>query len=217
MPNEFQQPFDKTTRSGADPELVAGVLGTGAQEEMDELVGKQEDPGDQTTSEGLELTADEAVATEQAEQAPIREKRRQQYIEWAEKFGKDAEWVNQEFVFELDGNVTSDGYLFLDDEGVSELPPNLVEAEKGVLLGSNKLVSLKGMPRIVGEFLDLAYNPLEFLMGLPKDIGGDLRLQGVPATEIPAGLNIGGVIELKENQTELIADCQAKGYSVKVK
>ena len=104
---------------------------------------------------------------------------------------------------------------------------------------SSHLTSLIGLPdKLMGD-LSLSHNQLENLDGISKEISGDLSLTGnnqltslevlrgvkigrdlslrdIPATEIPAGIEIRGVICLNASQTDLIADARAKWYQIEI-
>src|SRR3989339_1185562 len=47
---------------------------------------------------------------------------REQYIEWAESFGKDADWVDGTFEFQKDGTTVVEGDLVLERKGIKQLP-----------------------------------------------------------------------------------------------
>jgi len=87
---------------------------------------------------------------------------------------------------------------------------------------NNQIDSLYGLPDVIGGNLIIGGNPLGLhdpetvLEGLPKTINGNLNLVDIKATVIPDGLDIKNQIYLKRNQQDLIADCQAKGYDVKI-
>jgi len=109
----------------------------------------------------------------------------------------------------------------------------------GINLEYNKISSLDGIPDKVMGDLYLSNNQLENLDGISKEISGrlelddnnqltslealrgikigeDLSLKYIPATEIPAGIEIGGDIYIREYQTDLIADAKRKGYRVEI-
>jgi len=104
--------------------------------------------------------------------------------------------------------------LFLNVNQINSLEglPNYIG--RHLELQRNNITSLKGLPDEIKGDLDLGNNPLNSLEGLSRKIGIDLYLRGIPATIIPAGLDIAGVIYLNEDQTELAADAEAKGYTV---
>jgi len=213
MPKENKQPFTgDQLRNPNDTQLVDQVLGRKAAVEMEELIGQDKPPKTESTS--LNLSEDELGAVGEAEKTET-EKRRDEYVIWAEKIKKNEDWVDETFIFESDGKVRVEGDLNLSNTKILELPPALYKVEGLLNLSSNQITSLKNMPDTVGGFF-LNSDQITSLKGLPNTIGGDLILPNIPATSIPEGLAITGKIFLMENQTELIADCQAKGYTVVV-
>jgi len=87
-----------------------------------------------------------------------------------------------------------------------------------LVLDTNKLENLDGISKEISGKLELDDNnqltSLEALKGVK--IGGDLWLKSIPATTIPEGIRIGGVIYIREYQTDLIADAKRKGYRVRI-
>ncbi len=169
MPNEFQQPFDKTTRSSDDPELVAGVLGTRAREEMEELADGQEPTSEAHQTEGqFELSADERVDAAEAEK-PLDEWRRDKYYAWAKSIGEDEDWVDTTFIFEVDGKVRVEGDLKLIDRGISELPPGLYKVEGQLILNDNNFTKIENIPEAVTQ-LYLYGNQITKIENIPESV-----------------------------------------------
>ena len=106
MPQETpQQPFaGDQSRSTADTELVEGVLGEQAADEMTELAGDANKKGPVATSK-LKISATESDATRKIEQAASLKQRRQEYIEFVEDYGLSERWVDNNFKFNDDGTV----------------------------------------------------------------------------------------------------------------
>jgi len=113
------------------------------------------------------------------------------------------------------------------------------EVGRGIYLQNNKISSLAGLPKKLMGDLSLFNNQLENLNGISKEISGYLNLAGnnqltslealkgtkidgflvlfnIPATTIPAGIEIGGCVYISASQTDLIVDAQAKGYRIKI-
>ena len=111
------------------------------------------------------------------------------------------------------------------------------EVGRGIYLQNNKISSLAGLPKKLMGDLSLFNNQLENLNGISKEISGYLNLAGnnqltslealkgvkiggnlwlcdIPATTIPAGIEIGGDIYIREYQTTLSIDVKRKGYQV---
>ncbi len=237
MPQESVQPFSKDKqRSPDDATLVGQVSGPQAEADMRELLGQAEPSGpEQAMSEAeLGLSGNEQSAATEAEKTTA-EVRRDEYIIWAKAINKDKDWVDETFIFEKDGRVSVPGDLTLKESGITELPSsiymiggnfyayhngivsldcNLETVSGDIILGKNKLNSLKGLPEKMNGILSIEENPLDSLDDLPKFIGKDLWLVNIPATSIPAGLDIGGMVFISEKQKELIADAREKGYKV---
>jgi len=188
-----QQPFTgDQPRSSDDTQLVDQVLGREAAAEMEELLEQDKPPETEPTPLATEigLSEDELGAVGEAEKSEA-EKCRQEYYVWAKKIGKDNDWVDNVFTFNSDGTVIAEGDVNLRSLKIDTMLP--------------KLISIAG-------YLDLTNSQITSLKGLPNTIGGDLKLSEIPATSIPEGLHITGVIYVYSNQTKLIRDCKAKGY-----
>ncbi len=234
MPKETGQPFDKQPRSGADPELVEGVLGSGARADMEELVDGVVGSQEVSVDHELALAADELAAAAEAEKTR-EEKQRDEYIAWAVSFGENEGWVDQSFEFLPDGDAVLLGDLHIFSRGIGHLPKGMSEGEgkkfnarnnklttaegvpeglKDLVLAKNKLTSCEGIPNNYYEWLDLSNNPITDLSQLPKSVL-ILDLRRIQATSIPAGLNL-DEIRINENQRELIRDAKAKGYEVDI-
>ncbi len=222
MSQETGQTFDKTPRSADDPALVEQVLGPQEADEMRFLVdGRDSTSVSDRSGVGLELTSNEAKAIAEEEEAP--ERMNEKYVAWAKEFGKSKEWVDAMFIFKEGGVVATKNFLNLRRLDVKEFPPNLIEINGSLHLENTQITSFKNAPESVDGHLILATNADESLSritsleGCPRRISGDLWLYGVPVNSIPAGIELGGEVHLNKTQTELIVDCEAKGYSVVAK
>jgi len=107
--------------------------------------------------------------------------------------------------------------LYLYDNQITSLKglPDTVGGD--INLCNNKITSLEGLLSTVSGALDLSDNQITSLEGLSNTVSGNLYLNNIPATTIPEGLSIKGEIYLMSSQTELIADCRAKGYNINIK
>ncbi len=201
MPNETAKPFDKTTRSGADPELVAGVLGTRAREEMEELVDGQPKPSDQQEEGQFELSADELADYNEAGKS-LEEWRRDHYYEWAESIGEGNDWVDETFIFESDGKVMVEGNLDLRDRGISELPPGLYRVEGKLNLGYNNFTKIENIPEAVTE-LYMFENQISKVENIPESVKtlGLSHNQITKMENFPSSLK---KIDLRDNQISQI-------------
>ncbi len=175
MPQESIQPFDKTQRSGADPELVEGVLGSGAREDMEELVdGVQQETSQGDTGE-LELSELEAVRVgrSEKEKAPVDpETRKEQYQEWAKELGFISweTWPDKFFNFLENGWVELKVSGFFQDKGIESLPPSLKYMSGKILnLSGNNMSSFDSIP--FGRYkLIIEGNKLTSFVGRPGGV-----------------------------------------------
>jgi hypothetical protein len=131
------------------------------------------------------------------------------------------------------------GYFVCSYNNLSSLEGIPEEFGGGINLEYNRISSLIGLPnKVMGNFY-LSHNQLENLDGISREIFGNLNLAendkltslealrdtkirnnlellNILATEIPAGIEIGGFVIIRRFQTELIVDAQAKGYRVRI-
>jgi len=170
MPNEISQPFDQTQRDPRDERLVGQVLGPDVAAEMEALTSGQTKPDKtQEPSIGLEISEAEQAETEVVEQEVTAEQLRQQYVEWADDFGKDKKWVIETFIFEPDGKVRVEGNLDLSDTGISELPPGLYRVEGQLILNNNQITTIENIPDSVTE-LHLNNNQITTIENIPDSV-----------------------------------------------
>src|SRR3989339_597866 len=206
---------------------------------------------------------------------------KEDYIKWAESFGKDEAWVNETFKFQLDGTTVVEEDLLLRGTKIEQLPIGLIEVTGKLIVDNNPSLKLNGYPKRVGENFYCQLNDLSSLQGMPEEVRGfigfdksnlsslvglprkvtgglflsnnqlenldgisreifgnlelsdndklislealrdtkirnNLELLNIPATEIPAGIEIVGVIYIHEHQTALITDAKRKGYRVQI-
>ena len=110
------------------------------------------------------------------------------------------------------------GFIGFDKSNLSSLVGLPRKVTGGLFLSNNQLENLDGISREISGSLFLGYNKkltsLEALRGVK--IGQNLWLRNIPATTIPAGIEIRGDIYIHQEQRDLIVDAQAKGYQIKV-
>ena len=128
-------------------------------------------------------------------------------------------WCNESNLTSLQGMPKEvGGYISLVYNKISSLDGIPDKVIGNLYLSNNQLENLNGISREISGSLFLGYNKkltsLEALRGVK--IGGDLWLKSIPATTIPEGIRIGGVIYIREYQTDLIADAKRKGYRVRI-
>ncbi|KKR96733.1 MAG: hypothetical protein UU48_C0026G0003 [Candidatus Uhrbacteria bacterium GW2011_GWF2_41_16] len=108
------------------------------------------------------------------------------------------------------------GYISIENSNLNSLVGLPEKVNFHLDLSGNKFKPLEGLSKEIGRDLNLTYNyeldSLEVLRG--TKIGNNLNLCNIHATEIPEGIRIGGVIYIREYQTDLIADAKRKGYQV---
>jgi len=81
--------------------------------------------------------------------------------------------------------------------------------------GKNQLTSLEGAPQTVGRDFSCSNNQLTSLEGCPQTVGGNFFCYNNPLlTTFPAGIHIGGLVYISEDQLQLKADAESKGYEV---
>ncbi len=184
MTNETQQPFTPDQpRDPRDEELVGKVLGSKERADMKELTGDQpQATKTQDPSTNLKLSAKELAEEERILQETTPESMRKKFIEWAEDIGKNEEWVDKVFSFELDGKVKVDDIL-LTHIGISEIPPIFRHLNTiGLYLFSNQITRIGNIPTTVKD-LDLQNNQITTVENIPNSVTS-LTLKDNQITEI---------------------------------
>ena len=195
MTHELRNPFKDARPSPETPtdeQVVGGVLGAEAVRAMRELRGST---GRATGAEestdidvvDIKLTQAEQLAAREVEDGP-----RQEMIDWARTFGKDEEWVDEEFTFHADGTIESTKKdLDLRFLGVASIPKILhhVEGLEDLYLHGNKLTTIENLP----EGLRRAFlndNAISKLENLPPSLEWlDITGNNISTIEnLPAGL-----------------------------
>jgi len=104
--------------------------------------------------------------------------------------------------------------LYLSNNQITKIE-NIPDSVTELCLDKNKITKIENIPDSVTE-LRLDNNPIESLEPLVGRKFQYLLINKIKATTIPEGIEV-EKIYLDSSQTELIADCVAKGYEVKVK
>ncbi|KKR84279.1 MAG: hypothetical protein UU31_C0007G0002 [Candidatus Uhrbacteria bacterium GW2011_GWA2_41_10] len=280
-PNSLRNPFHPPDqRTGTPSELTGRFLDSATTQALTEALGEEEEPCESEPQQDLPPADISMSGKEQREVEKESYWTREQYIEWAQEFGRNESWIDKTFEFQKDGTTIVNGNLILRGKKLRQLPIGLMEVKgnfnisenssfklngypkkvggefeciftdfsslegmpeevgRGIFLQNNKIRSLDGLPDKVMGDLELSYNKLEKLDGISKEISGNLNLTGnnqltslealkgvkigqnldlqnIPATEIPAGIEIGGYVYISVSQTDLIADAKRKGYDIK--
>jgi len=187
MKNETSQPFNPNEpRKTDDTKLVAEVLGTKEAAEMVELVGQVEPPETESVSltAGLDLSVAEGGAVAGAEKIK-KEKRYLEYTEWAETFGKDEDWIDDNFVFNPDGSVETKGNLNLEFWDVEKFPKGFKKINGDCNLNGCNFLNLIGFPEEITGDLILSSNYLRTTYGINKiKIRGVIDLHANPLNEL---------------------------------
>ena len=79
----------------------------------------------------------------------------------------------QNYTINPDGSIDVDGDVRLIYMGLDKLPLRFNRVSGNFICARNRLTSLEGSPKYVGEFFDCANNQLENLEGSPKEVGSD--------------------------------------------
>ena len=285
-PDSLRNPFhppDQTLESSAH--LMSTYLPSAEAQALTEALGEEESSKPEPQQD-LPPVLDISMSGEEqreVEKEPLWIK--EDYIKWAESFGKDEAWVNETFKFQLDGTTVVNTDLILEAKEIKQLPVGLIEI-KGNLnvslnVSGNPSFKLNGYPKRIGGYFDCSYNDLSSLQGMPEEVDGDiylesnkisfldglpnevigdlylsynqlknldgiskeifgnlsltdnnqltslealkgvkigqdLSLRDIPATEVPAGIQIRGNIVIRSSQIALITDARAKGYQVEI-
>ncbi|HBP00534.1 TPA: hypothetical protein DD617_05115, partial [Candidatus Uhrbacteria bacterium] len=93
---------------------------------------------------------------------------REQYIEWVQEFGKDADWVDKTFKFESDGTTIVEGNLLLRGTKIEQLPVGLMEVKGDLNISQNYSLKLNGYPKRVGGYLWCNESNLTSLQRMPE-------------------------------------------------
>jgi len=281
-PDSLRNPFHPPEpNKGTSSELTGRFLDSATTQALAEALGEEDKPPKIEPQQDLPPADISMSGKEQKEVEKESYWTREQYIEWAESFERDKNWVDKTFEFQKDGTTIVEGDLYLLHTKIEQLPIGLMEVKGDLNVSENPFLKLNGYPKkvsgyfrcgknnipcpqgmpeeIVGDIsfrsshltsldglpdkvmgdLTLPFNQLENLDGISKEISGDLSLTGnnqltslevlrgvkigrdlwlrdIPATTIPGGIQIRGVIYILNSQTTLIVDARAKGYQVEV-
>ena len=280
-PNSLENPFHPPDqRTGTPSELTGRFLDSATTQALTEALGEDE-PSKSEPQQDLPPADISMSGKEQKEVENETFWSRQRYIEWAQEFGRNENWVDKTFEFQEDGTTIVEGVLLLRGTKIEQLPVGLMEVKGGLNISQNYSFKLNGYPKKVGGYFACSYNELGSFQGMPEEIGGgiylesnkissliglpkkmmgnlylshnqlenldgisreifgnlsltdnnqltslealkgvkigqDLSLRDIPATEVPAGIQIRGNIVIRSSQIALITDAQTKGYQVEI-
>jgi len=237
--NPFKQPPKKDAETHqANVAVVRALLGEKDAKEYEELT--KEDVVDATppliTAEDLATVASMQEAERNREKSA--EKTKRLWMVWANRFGIEREYIEEHAEFQENGDVVWEGDCKWNNKGFTKFPPNFVEVTGYFHCEDNQLTSLAGCPQTVGGHFSCEDNQLTSLAGAPQTVGGNFScnnnqltsLEGCPQTvgedfwcgnnplltTIPLGIQIGRFVYISEDQLQLKADAELKGYEVYV-
>jgi len=223
MPKELCNPFRQASETSADLASLAeqGFLSDGDIAKLRELESQKNRSSEFEIRHSMsDVSLEKGMSVgERRVFNESREKRetRQRLIKWAEEFGLGGEaFVDDDFIFDDEGYAVCKKGLVLAHLGIDYFPKGVKEVYGIWDFKNNEFRTLKNFPEKFRDSLILSNNPIMSLEDLPREIAGNLHLEGVPAIEIPAGLNIMGRIFLNKKQKALYEDALAKGYDVSV-
>ncbi|KKR97211.1 MAG: hypothetical protein UU48_C0018G0001, partial [Candidatus Uhrbacteria bacterium GW2011_GWF2_41_16] len=137
---------------------------------------------------------------------------REQYIEWAEEFGKNEQWMNETFEFQKDGTTIMEENLYIFSTGIKHLPIGLIEVKGDLNISQNPSLKLDGYPKKVGGKFTCRLSAFSTLEGIPEEIGGSIGLDNnflVSLVGLPEVVN--GAFLLNDNDLVTL-----KGLSMKI-
>src|SRR3989339_2058214 len=171
--NPFRPPDQKT---GTPSELTGHFLDSATTQALTEALGEDE-PCESEPQQDLPPTSD--ISMSSIEQKEVEKEpcwTREQYIEWAQKFGKNEQWVNETFEFQKDGTTIVEGNLNLLNTKIELLPIGLMEVKRDFRVSKNPSLKLDGYPKKVGGKFTCRLSAFSTLEGIPEEIGGSIGL-----------------------------------------
>ena len=104
-----------------------------------------------------------------------------------------------------DGSIDVDGDVYINDEGLTELPLTFNKVTGVFNCDDNKLTTLKGSPKSVGDGFDCGGNNLTSLEGSPESVGGHFNCQFNNLIDLKGSpKSIGGKFYCRNNPIESI-------------
>ena len=203
MRDSLRNPFHHPEpNKGTSSELTRRLLSSADNQALTEALGEEEsselEPQPNLPPVDISMSGKEQKEVEKESYWT-----REQYIEWAESFGKDADWVDGTFEFQKDGTTVVEGDLVLERKGIKQLPVGLMEVKGGLGISHNSSLKLNRYPKMVGENFYCQLNDLSSLQGMPDKIGGGIYLESNKISSL-YGLpdKVTGDLSLFNNQLE---------------
>ncbi|KKR84408.1 MAG: hypothetical protein UU31_C0006G0033 [Candidatus Uhrbacteria bacterium GW2011_GWA2_41_10] len=151
-PNSLENPFyHPEPNKGTPSELTGRFLDSATTQALTEALGEDE-PCESEPRLDLPPADISMSGKEQREVEKEPCWTREQYIEWAQKFGKNEQWVNETFEFQKDGTTIVEGNLNLLNTKIELLPIGLMEVKRDFRVSKNPSLRLNGYPKKVGGY-----------------------------------------------------------------
>ena len=202
-PNSLENPFHHPEpNKGIPSELTGRFLDSATTQALTEALGEDE-PSKSEPQQDLPPADISMSGKEQKEVEKESYWTREQYIEWAQEFGKDADWVDKTFKFESDGTTIVEGNLLLRGTKIEQLPVGLMEVKGDLNISQNYSLKLNGYPKRVGGYLWCNESNLTSLQRMPEKVGRGIYLQNNKISSLD-GLpdKVTGNLSLFNNQLE---------------
>jgi len=168
-PDSLRNPFHISQLNQESPaHLMNTHLPPAEAQALTEALGEEE-PSKSEPQQDLPPTSDISMSGEEKKEVEKESYwTREQYIEWAESFGKDEDWVDGTFEFQKNGTTVVNGELNLRNTEVKQLPIGLMEVKGDLNVSENPSFKLNGYPKKVGgNFVCYATNLFSF-HGMPE-------------------------------------------------
>jgi len=111
------------------------------------------------------------------------------------------EYGIENYTINSDGTVDVDGDVYLSTEALTKLPLKFGKVTGYFNCNNNKLITLEGGPREVGEYFDCSYNQLTTLEGGPIKVGDDFNCNNNKLTTLEGGpQEVGGYFYCYNNK-----------------
>src|SRR3989339_1505375 len=203
-PDSLRNPFHPPEpNKGTSSELTGRFLDSATTQALAEALGEEDKPPKIEPQQDLPPADISMSGKEQKEVEKESYWTREQYIEWAQEFGKDADWVDETFKFESDGTTIVEGNLLLRGTKIEQLPVGLMKVKGDLNISRNPSFKLNGYPKRVGGYLWCNESNLASLQRMPEKVGRGIYLQNNKISSLD-GLpdKVTGNLSLFNNQLE---------------
>src|SRR3989339_2056857 len=177
-PDSLRNPFHPPEpNKGTSSELTGRFLDSATTQALAEALGEEDKPPKIEPQQDLPPADISMSGKEQKEVEKESYWTREQYIEWAESFERDKNWVDKTFEFQKDGTTIVEGDLYLLHTKIEQLPIGLMEVKGDLNVSQNSSFKLNGYPKRVGGYFDCNYSNLSSLQRMPEKVGGGISLE----------------------------------------